>query len=111
MKKTGILVLIGLVICTFLYVTYKREFDQFNPFYKKETVYVEVNKQGKPEGKYVRYRYNLTGYTAQGNKKEITFSASNQLEQGTYVEVVAKGAYTSKWTIIKKEDVPSKALK
>lgn len=112
MKKAMIGILVGLVICTGLYVTYKREFDQFNPLYQEETVYVVVNKQGEPEGKkYVRYRYNLTGYTEQGNKKKITFSASDQLDQGTYVKVVAKGAYTKDWSPIQKEDVPSKALK
>lgn len=85
--------------------------DAFNPLYGMENVYVVVNKPFKPEDKYGRFRYNLTGYTAEGQEKKITFSSSSELEQGTFVRVKSKGAYTKEWTLIQKEDIPDKALK
>ena len=111
MKKALLLILITVLICSALYITFKREFDQFNPLYKEEYVYAVINEPAKLEGKeYIRYRYNLTGYTDQGQKKKITFSSSNEQEQGAYVKVLAKGAYTMKWNIIQQEEVPDKAL-
>src|SRR5690554_7004230 len=99
MKKVAMISLIALVICSVLYITYKREFDQFNPLYSEEVVYVVINEPAEPEGKEnrIRYRFNLTGYTDKGQEKQITFSSSTELEQGTYVRVVAKGAYTKNW--------------
>ncbi len=111
MKKIVIISIIALVICSVMYITFKREFDQFNPLYKEEYVYVVINKPAEPEGKYIRYRYNLTGFTEQGQKKKITFSSSKELEQNTYVKVLAKGAYTKEWIMIKKEDIPNNAMK
>lgn len=108
MKKriVSILLIGSLAACAIIYVLFKREIDQFNPLYKSEYVYVTVNKEGNPEGKYIRYRYNLTGYTAQGKEKEITFSASEELRPGTYVKVLAKGAYTKEWAVIQKDEIP-----
>lgn len=96
-----------------LYIVYKKEVDQFNPLYKEAVVYVVVNTAGKPESKAdnIRYRYNLEGYTEKGQAKEITFSASTDLEQGNYVKVVAKGSYTKSWVKVKEEDVPASVLK
>lgn len=111
MKKTFIITIIALVACSIMYITFKREFDQFNPLYKEQYVYAEITKHTKLENKNTRYRYNLTGYTEQGNKKEITFSSGSEQEQGTYVKVLAKGAYTKKWSLIEKEGIPVNALK
>lgn len=108
MKKTIILSIlsISLLICVFTYVTFRKDIDQFNPFYKQEYVYASVNKPATTEGKYIRYRYHLTGYNAQGQDKKITFSSSTELEPGSYVKVLAKGAYTKEWTKIKKDEIP-----
>ena len=103
MKKPIIFILVAVIACAALYITYKREFDQFNPLYEEEYVYAIINKPGKPEGKHIRYRYNLTGHTEQGQKKKITFSSSNEQEIGSYVKVLAKGAYTKKWAVIPKD--------
>ncbi|MCI3923941.1 YxeA family protein [Paenibacillus sp. TRM 82003] len=110
MKKAVIFVLVAAVICSGLYIAFKRDFDQFNPLYKEEYVYSVVGEPAGVEGKFKRYRYNLTGRTASGEKKNITFSSGKELEQGAYVKVLAKGAYTKKWVIIGKEDVPNLAL-
>ncbi|WP_160033995.1 YxeA family protein [Paenibacillus sp. An7] len=113
MKKTVAFILVFAVICSGLYIAYKRDFDQFNPLYKEQYVYAAITKPGKIEGKEerIRYRYNLTGATAQGEKKKITFSSSKELEQNTYVRVLSKGAYTREWILIKKEDIPNQVLK
>lgn len=112
MKKTVAWIFIVVVIFSGLYITFKREFDQFNPLYKEQYVYAVINEQAETEGKneWIRYRYNLTGYTAQGEKKKITFSSSKELEQDAYVKVLAKGAYTKQWTLIPKEEMPSHFL-
>lgn len=113
MKKKFIFVLIAIIVCSGLYLTFKKDFDQFNPFYKEATVFAVINKPAKTEGKneWTRYRYNLTGYTAQGEKTAITFSSSEEQQQDTYVKVLSKGSYTKSWTIIQKEEIPDKALK
>ena len=111
MKKTVVFMLVVLVICSAMYLPFKREFDQFNPLYKEEYVYAVITKPAGYEEKYDRYRYNLSGYTKQGDKKKVTFSSSKELEQETYVRVLAKGAYTKGWELIQKEDIPVDALK
>ncbi len=113
MKKPVIFILIAMIVCSVMYITFKKDFDQFNPLYKEEYAFSVVNTSGKAEVSNrggTRYRYNLTGYTEQGRKKEITFSSSEQLDQDTYVKVLAKGAYTRKWVMIHKEEVPYLAL-
>lgn len=112
MRKTVLSLLIALVVFSGIYVGYKREFDQFNPFYKQEEVYVIVDKPAEPETRNgnTRYRYNLKGYTVKGQAKKITFSSSIELEQGTYVEVHAKGAYTKEWMKLKEQAIPTRVL-
>ena len=113
MKKPIILILSVLVVCSVMYLTFKKDFDQFNPLYKEEYAFSVVNTPGKAEVSNrggTRYRYNLTGFTEQGRKKEFTFSSSKQLDQGIYVKALAKGAYTREWVLIHKEEVPSLAL-
>ncbi|MGF7047305.1 uncharacterized protein (TIGR01655 family) [Paenibacillus sp. DS2015] len=113
MKKKFVFILIAIVVCSGMYITFKRDFDQFNPLYKEQYVYAVINKPAETEGKneWTRYRYNLTGYTAQGEKTAITFSSSQEQNQDTYVKVLAKGAYTKNWTLIQKEEIPENALK
>ena len=113
MKKFAILVLIVAVIGVGLYIAFPKDLDRFNPLYKEEYVYAVINKPGEPEGPaaLIRSRYNLTGYTAQGKEKKITFSSGKNQEQGLYVKILAKGAYTKEWSFVKKEDVPPKALR
>ena len=112
MKKAVMFFLIGLVVFSGIYVVYKRDIDQFNPFYKQAGVYVIVDKSAEPETRRnnTRYRYNLKGYTEQGQAKKITFSSSSELEQGTYVKVVAKGAYTKEWSKVQEKDMPTHVL-
>lgn len=112
MKKTAALILIAAIICSGLYLTFKRDLDQFNPLYKEKYVYAVINEAAAQEGKneWIRYRYNLTGYTAVGEKKEVTFSSSKKQEPGAYVRVLAKGDYTKEWILITKEAVPTKAM-
>ncbi|MRN54937.1 YxeA family protein [Paenibacillus monticola] len=112
MKKKVAFILIAVVIFAGFYVTFKRDFDQFNPLYKEKYVYAVINKPAEQEGKdeWIRYRYNLSGYTAQGEKIKITFSSSNEQEQDAYVRVLAKGDYTAKWAQIPMEVIPDKAF-
>lgn len=112
MKKAILFFLIALVVFSGIYIVYKRELDQFNPFYKQVKVYAVVDQPAEPEttNNNTRYRYNLKGYTVQGQANKITFSSSIELEQGTYVQVLAKGAYTKEWMKLKKQDMPTPVL-
>ncbi|OMF60993.1 YxeA family protein [Paenibacillus sp. FSL R5-0766] len=113
MKKTVIFILIALTVCSALYLTFKQEFDQFNPFYEEQYVYALINKPAKKEGKneWIRHRYNLTGYTGEGEKKKITFSSSKEQKAEGYVRVLAKGAYTKEWILIEEIMIPENVLK
>lgn len=108
MKKIWIASIVAvLIIFVGIGVTYKEDLDRFNPFYKKEIVYVQINEQPKPDepnGK--RFKYKLTGYNAEGKERKVTFSTGSELEEGTYLKVWAKGAYTEKWDEIPAESVP-----
>ncbi|MFC6653590.1 YxeA family protein [Paenibacillus rhizoplanae] len=112
MKKTVIFISIALVVCSVLYLTFKRELDQFNPLYKEQYVYAVINKPDGKEGKneWIRYRYNLTGYTSEGEKKKITFSSSKEQKPESYIRVLAKGAYTKDWIIVEEKVIPEKVL-
>jgi len=112
MKKSVIFILTALIVCSALYLTFKREFDQFNPFYEEQYVYAVINEPAKKEGKneWIRYRYNLTGYTGKGEKEKITFSSSKEQKSESYVRVLAKGAYTKEWTIIEEKMIPGNVL-
>ncbi|MDO3675424.1 YxeA family protein [Paenibacillus ehimensis] len=109
MKKGGsIAALVIVILAVLVGIKYKDVVDRFNPLMTKEYVYVQITKPGEPdEG---RYKYVLAGYNAQGEKKEVTFTASLSLLPGTYLKVLAKGAYAQEWEEVKKEDIP-KAIK
>ncbi len=109
MKKGGaIAVLVIVILAVLAGIKYRDVVDRFNPFIDKEYVYVQITKTGEPdEG---RYKYVLNGYNAQGKMKEVTFTASTPLLQGTYLKVLAKGAYAQEWEKVKEEEIP-KAIK
>lgn len=107
MKKFGAVVAFIIVIFAAFFVFSNSDVvDRFNPFVTKEYVYVyvQVNQPAKPEDH--RFKYNLSGYNAEGKKKNVTFTSSTDLEQGIYLKVLAKGAYTQEWERVKKEDLP-----
>ncbi|TCP70727.1 YxeA family protein [Baia soyae] len=79
--------------------------DQFNPLLKQEDVYVQINDK-KPKLEDHRFKYELTGYNEKGEKKEVVFTTSTELSQGTYLKVLAKGSYTAEWTKLKPDEVP-----
>lgn len=104
MKKGAIAALI-IVILGGLFIFMARDVvDRFNPLISKEYVYVQINKPGEPADG--RYKYKLTGYNAEGKKKDVTFTASTELLGGAYLKVLAKGSYTEQWEEIKAEEIP-----
>ncbi|WP_010495853.1 YxeA family protein [Paenibacillus elgii] len=109
MKKGGAIAALVIVILAVLVgVKYRDVVDRFNPLITKEYVYVQITKPGEPDQG--RYKYVLTGYNAQGEKKEVTFTASLPLLQGAYLKVLVKGAYAQEWEKVNEEDIP-KAIK
>ena len=108
MKKIiPLLIIVGLIVAVSagLYATFKGDLDRFNPFYEEEHVYVMITEAGKEdEG---RYYYRLTGYNEEGKQRKVRFSASVDLEQGTYLKLLVKGSYTKSWESITEEQLPS----
>lgn len=105
MKKFGaVAAFIIVIFAAFFVFSYKDVVDRFNPLVTKEYVYVQVNKPSEPEDH--RFKYNLSGYNAEGKKKDVTFTSSVDLKQGVYLKVLAKGAYVQEWEQVKQEDLP-----
>ena len=106
-KMVALLVVVGLIVAVTagMYITFKEEFDRFNPLYEEEYVYVMINEPAKEDEH--RYHYQLTGYREDGKQQKVRFSASVDLEQGTYLKLLAKGSYTKSWESITEEQLPS----
>ncbi|MBE1442936.1 YxeA family protein [Paenibacillus sp. OAS669] len=104
MKKAGAVLALIIVIVAIVFITSKDVIDRFNPLINKEYVYVRINQPAQDEDG--RFRYNLTGYNAEGLKKKVSFTASTKLPEGAYVKVLAKGAYAQEWEQIKEEEAP-----
>ncbi|MBO7744407.1 YxeA family protein [Paenibacillus sp. MWE-103] len=98
-------VLVITILAVLFVMKYRDVVDRFNPFLTKEFVFVQINHQGKPEPQ-GRVAYELTGFSAGGMKKKVKFTASTQLPIGTYLKVLAKGAYTQEYEKINEEALP-----
>lgn len=83
----------------------REEVDRFNPFLTKEFVFVQINHPGETEP-HGRVAYKLTGINAGGMKKKVKFTASTELPIGSYLKVLAKGAYTQEYEKITEEELP-----
>ncbi|MCY8222556.1 YxeA family protein [Bacillus haynesii] len=107
MKKTIFLITAVLAVCIGAFLLIHNEVtDRFNPLVKKESVYVQINKDGKHLSP-GRYEYTLEGYNDTGKEKEITFSASGSLRKNAYLKVDAKGKYVETWEEVQPGDMPS----
>ncbi|WP_433616118.1 YxeA family protein [Paenibacillus cellulositrophicus] len=105
MKKGGaVAALIIIILAVFLVMSARDVVDRFNPLVPQEDVFVRIDKPAENDNG--RYKYKLTGYNLEGEKKKVIFTSSTQLPEGTYLKVSAKGAYTENYTKVKEEDVP-----
>lgn len=105
MKK--ILISFGIVFVALagLYLVFREPFDRYNPLIEEEYVYVEIDEDPVEADR--RFEYRLQGVTEDGDTKRVVFSTSVELDHGTFVRVLAKGSYTSSYTIIDEDDMPS----
>ncbi|GAE29766.1 YxeA family protein [Halalkalibacter hemicellulosilyticus] len=101
--KRFLIVLILASIVLLGYAFMREDLDRFNPFMSKEYVYVEINEDPKEDNG--RYKYRLTGTNEEGTSKRVTFTTSSILEEGTYVKVLAKGAYTQYWEFVEESEM------
>ncbi|MCR6110215.1 YxeA family protein [Bacillus sp. A301a_S52] len=104
MKKLLIAIVGLIVISVGGYIVFQETVDRFNPLLTKEYVYVELTDPPKDDNG--RFRYQLTGMNQDGDSKNVSFTTSTVLDEGTYLKVLAKGAYTEEWEMIKQEDLP-----
>ncbi|UJW57295.1 YxeA family protein [Bacillus sp. A116_S68] len=104
MKKLLIATFGLIVILVGGYIVFQETIDRFNPLLTKEYVYVEITNPPKDDNG--RFRYQLTGMNEDGDSKNVSFTSSTVLDEGTYLKVLAKGAYAEAWEMIKQEDLP-----
>ncbi len=80
--------------------------DHLNPLIPKENLYVRINESPVPVGP--RFEYTLTGYTDEGEKREVTFSAGKVLKENAYLKIVVKGSFVEEWEELSFEQLPEK---
>ncbi|MGM7683328.1 YxeA family protein [Cytobacillus sp. Hm23] len=81
--------------------------DQFNPFIREDPIFVQINEEGTPRSP-GGYDYTLTGFTKDGEEKEITFYASGKLRQRVFLKIYAKGSYVETWEEVQPDMLPEK---
>ncbi|MCM3618409.1 YxeA family protein [Sutcliffiella horikoshii] len=104
MKKILLVIILLTAVLFGGYSIFKESFDRFNPFIKKEYVYVEIN--DAPTADDGRFKYRVTGYNVDGEEKKVTFTTSIILEEGTYVKALVKGSYTESFEMITENELP-----
>lgn len=75
--------------------------------------YVQIKNEAQPADKddIFKYKYTVDGYDKKGNKKELEFSASENLKKETYLKVYYKEKKgVNDWEKIEKKDVPKEAM-
>ena len=104
MKKILISCIVVVVVIASIYLLFPEPFDRFNPLIEQEYVYVEV--QHQPADDNGRYKYKEQGVTESGDTKQVVFTTSIRLEEGTLLKVLAKGAYTQEYKLINEDEMP-----
>ncbi|BAM46625.1 YxeA family protein [Amphibacillus xylanus] len=104
MKKFLISCIVVVVVFGSLYFFFREPFDRFNPLLEQEYVYIEI--QNEPADDNGRYKYKEEGVTEKGETKQVVFTTSTRLEEGTLLKVLAKGAYTQEYKFINEIEMP-----
>lgn len=75
--------------------------------------YVQIDEDGEEyeESGHTRYEYNLMGFDEEGEVKELTFTAGNQLKQDAYLKVHYKKEEVITYEEVHADDIPQKAQK
>lgn len=104
MKKILISALIVIFLIAGLYSLFPEPFDRFNPLIEEEYVYVQVQEEASDDNG--RYKYREQGITKEGDRKRVIFTTSIELDEGTLIRVLAKGAYTEEYEFIDEDEMP-----
>src|SRR5690554_3159025 len=104
MKKILISCIVVVVVIASIYLLFPEPFDRFNPLIEQKYVYVEV--QDEPADDNGRYKYKEQGVTKKEKTKQVVFTTSTRLEEGTLLKVLAKGAYTQEYKLINEDEMP-----
>lgn len=84
-----------------------QQLDRFNPFVSEESVYLETNKQGEKQdqGGVIYYQ---DVYKEDGSSYKLSFFAGNELREGTFLKLAAKGKYVESWEEVTQDSLPPK---
>ncbi|MEI3611356.1 YxeA family protein [Pseudogracilibacillus sp. SO30301A] len=106
MKKILISCLVLIITIASLYFFFQEIFDRFNPLIDEEYVYVEIQDEDEPIDDDGRFKYDLEGINKNNKTKQVVFSSSTRLEPGTFIRVLAKGAYSIEYEFINEDEMP-----
>jgi uncharacterized protein (TIGR01655 family) len=104
----GIIIVLVVVFVGFITIVPEEGRDHINPFIPKEEVYVQIYEAPVPDGQ--RYEYTLTGYTEDGEEKEITFTSGKVLKEKAILKVIVKGSFVESWEEIQPEKLPENVI-
>ncbi|UOQ92904.1 YxeA family protein [Halobacillus shinanisalinarum] len=106
-KLIGIVVLLAILVGGFMALP-NEVTDRLNPLVPKEEVFVQINEPGNPKNP-GGYDYTLTGFNADGEKREVTFYAGKELRKDAFLKVYVKGSYVETWEEVQPVALPVKA--
>src|SRR5690625_2019383 len=98
MKKILKSCIVVVVVIASIYLLSPEPLDRFNPLLEQEYVYIEI--QNEPADDNARYKYKEEGVSEKGETKQVVFTTSTRIEEGTLLKVLAKGAYTQEYKFI-----------
>ncbi|WP_413497597.1 YxeA family protein [Carnobacterium maltaromaticum] len=85
-----------------------QQLDRFNPFVSKEDIYVLTSSEHGTKQSPGGYIYSQDAYKSDGNHYEVSFYAGDELREGAYLKLDAKGVYINDWEEVSQEDLPEK---
>ncbi|WP_314068028.1 YxeA family protein [uncultured Vagococcus sp.] len=85
-----------------------QQLDRFNPFVSQEAVYLMTDSQhGEKQGQGGVIYYQDV-YKEDGSSYKLSFFAGNELREGAFLKLEAKGKYVKSWEEVQPGDLPAK---
>lgn len=99
-----------IVLAVILGSTYLISGDRYIPWIKKEIVYIAIDSEEAIPQRNGSYKYDTTGVTPQGKKRQMTFKSPKKMTKNVYLKLVSKGNYIESWEEVLQKDMPNKVI-